>query len=628
MRDTGKYLPGVIAWVIAAIYLIPFVERGWMPHDEGLLAHSAERVLYGELPHRDFDDAYTGGLAMFHAASFRLGGVTTSAIRWTLYLAAILWIPLLYLIALRLAAPVIAALAVLACVAWSLPNYFAAMPSWYLLFLTTGSLYCLIRFQEQNGRRWLLAAGLCCGLSLLTKINGLYSIAAALLYILFVDQQRSIDASGRRSPAVAACTTLIALTFTAIVALLVLNPWSPDRCIHFVLPAAAVASVLVANEWQTGRGSFMQRSAPLLSDVFLFLGGCSLPVAAFLIPYVLSDSVHDLLYGLFVLPQRRMESAALEFPPLYAAVCTIPTALFLLRQRTDQTVRTNRQVTAAICLLLATLLVFSVGYFWHHAIWLSARMLVPFVVAGGAWWLLRPMAGTENESKQRATLFLLLASTTLLSLLQFPFAANIYFCYFAPLLILAAVGVRQMIPLRSESVAVVVLVFYLAFPIVSLNQGFLAFHSEQVAHSRSPFTLERSSLHVSPQHRETYEQIIALIDANTSPNSTIYAAPDCPEIYFLSGRSNPTRTMYDFFDDPAGRNDRIAEMLDKQNVQCCVVNMQPLFSSKMDKTLQREIQRRFPRLHSVGPFVVAFPDSSTPDSPLPRRAVADNGVSR
>ncbi len=47
-------------WVASAVYVFPFRLRGWIPTDEGVFAHAAERVLDGEMPHRDFPEVYTG----------------------------------------------------------------------------------------------------------------------------------------------------------------------------------------------------------------------------------------------------------------------------------------------------------------------------------------------------------------------------------------------------------------------------------------------------------------------------------------------------------------------------------------------------------------------------------------
>jgi len=52
------WLPIVIA--VSTLLLTAHLRRGWIPHDEGGLGESAEWVLEGGLPHRDFDELYTG----------------------------------------------------------------------------------------------------------------------------------------------------------------------------------------------------------------------------------------------------------------------------------------------------------------------------------------------------------------------------------------------------------------------------------------------------------------------------------------------------------------------------------------------------------------------------------------
>ena len=88
-------------WLASALYLVPFVDRAWVPHDEGLLGQSAERVLGGQLPHRDFDEVYTGGLSYLHALAFKLGGVKSIALRWTVFAFVLAWVPAVFWIASR-----------------------------------------------------------------------------------------------------------------------------------------------------------------------------------------------------------------------------------------------------------------------------------------------------------------------------------------------------------------------------------------------------------------------------------------------------------------------------------------------------------------------------------------------
>jgi hypothetical protein len=64
----------LLVWMFSVTYVACNLKRGWVPHDEGILAQAAERILHGEMPHRDFDDPYTGGLSYLNAAGFRMLG--------------------------------------------------------------------------------------------------------------------------------------------------------------------------------------------------------------------------------------------------------------------------------------------------------------------------------------------------------------------------------------------------------------------------------------------------------------------------------------------------------------------------------------------------------------------------
>src|SRR5206468_779695 len=149
----------------------------------GGLAHMAERVLAGELPHRDFDEIYTGGLSFLYAVAFKILGVKLISIRIVLYLFFLAFVPALYSIALRFASPLIAGAVTLLGVVWSVPNYFAGLPSWYNLFFATFGTLALIRHIETEQRMWLFIAGVCGGLSFLVKQSGLYYIAAIFLFL-------------------------------------------------------------------------------------------------------------------------------------------------------------------------------------------------------------------------------------------------------------------------------------------------------------------------------------------------------------------------------------------------------------------------------------------------------------
>src|SRR5687767_13953379 len=175
----------IIVLLASAAYGSFFFDRGWIPHDDGTVALGAERLLSGEMPHRDYDEAYTGGLTVLHAIAFRIFGTNLVSLRLVLFLFFLAFVAALYGIARRLVNPAAAVLVTLLGVVWSLPNYFASLPSWYNLFFATFGVLALTRHLETGRPRWLFLAGLFAGASILFKIVGLYFIAAALLFLAF-----------------------------------------------------------------------------------------------------------------------------------------------------------------------------------------------------------------------------------------------------------------------------------------------------------------------------------------------------------------------------------------------------------------------------------------------------------
>src|ERR1700736_2416884 len=102
---------GVLLLGLSLIYLAFFVPRGWVPHDEGMLGQSAERVVLGGVPHVDYEETYTGGLTLMHAAIFRLAGVDLLYLRWLLFAGASLALVVMYSLLRDYLSPISAALA-------------------------------------------------------------------------------------------------------------------------------------------------------------------------------------------------------------------------------------------------------------------------------------------------------------------------------------------------------------------------------------------------------------------------------------------------------------------------------------------------------------------------------------
>jgi hypothetical protein len=613
-RHRGLIVP-VLLSVVVAVYLIPFVNRGWIPHDEGLLAHSAERVLQGELPHRDFDDAYTGGLSLLHALAFKLFGMKLTSIRWVLFFFAVAFVPSLYGIAVRALPRWLAVLAVLTCVVWSIPNYFAGLPSWYNLFFATFGTWAMLRYVETRRLRCLVVAGVCGGLSLLIKIVGLYFIAAALLFLVYDEQSLPLQSDGKtsnRSVGFLALIVFIATSFCGFVLLLLRRDLGVMEILNYLAPCCLVAALLIGGEWRNGRGTFRERFARLCGRVFPFLAGVAAPVAVFLIPFMLSGSLSQLVHGVFVLPQQRMDFATVPLPPLNTMLAVIPLAIILVQYGSRGNAKLTI-MTTVLRVVVITFLAFFVLFSsdWYYSIWYSLRGAPVIVVCVASWMLMsRTDSNGEETQPPPQVLYLLVVVAVMMSLIQYPFAGTVYFCYCAPLVIMAICYLASRRVRETRFSLACTLLFYFAFGLMQLNQGYLTAPASLFPHDRIELELKRGGLHVMEPFKLNYERIIGLIQEHSAAGDFIYAAPDCPEVYFLSDRKNPTRTMYDFFNDPRDRTFRVLQLLDERRVNVVVINLEPQFSEPFGEDLIGVIRSRYPNMVRVSGFLVGWRDTS------------------
>src|SRR5438445_5021273 len=236
----------LLVWLLSAIYLGINLNKGWNYRDDGALGQSAERILHGDMPHRDFDDPYTGGLAYIDAAIFKLFGINLFWLRIFLFAFFLAWVPAVYALARQFLTAWPAAGVTLIAVAWSVPNYPAAMPSWFNLFFATFGTLALAKYIRKPAVHWLVLAGLCGRHSFLIKSVALYYIAAALLFFVFREQLLSRNQAGppRRTPLYLAFLTVCLSIFVFALIKLVFAIGETSEYLHFVFPGIAVALLI------------------------------------------------------------------------------------------------------------------------------------------------------------------------------------------------------------------------------------------------------------------------------------------------------------------------------------------------------------------------------------------------
>ena len=598
--------------MVSGLYGASLLRRGWVPHDEGAIAQSAERVLDGQLPHRDFDELYSwGGLTYLNALAFRLFGETLLAPRIMLFLFFLGWVPAVYGIASRFAEVFSAGAVTLLAVAWSVPNYSAALPSWYNLFFATFGLAAILHYLDANARKWLFVAGLCCGISFLFKLSGIYFAAGVLLFLVFREQDLCRGDPRGQKPRQSFYSVIVILglgSFVTALFLLVRAHQSAVAVVEFVLPGMSLAALCLGRELAGLPGAAGRRFFSLLRMLLPFALGAVLPVIFFLIPYVRAGAVSDLVTGVFILPGRRLAFAA-RAPVGFGLNKILGTAALtgLLMAAYFSRIR-SKFVPAAVGAALLGVMALSKDYAKVYTFaWAPLLLLIPLSTLAGTFVL----GNLRIQNLRRQQVMLLLSVTATCTLIQLPFSAPIYFCYVAPLLALSLLGLFSVPEHTSRPVLGLLLAFYLAFAIFRFTPGFL--YSMGYFYQPDPQTAQLSlpragGLLVDPARAAEYQTLIREIQGHAGTGAYIYAAPDCPEVYFLSGKRNPTRTMFDFFDDASERTARVLQAIDDHQVQVVALYSQPEFSGAIAPDLMAALGQRFPQARQVGRFEVRWRD--------------------
>ena len=137
--------------------------------------------------------------------------------------------------------------------------------------------------------------------------------------------------------------------------------------------------------------------------------------------------------------------------------------------------------------------------------------------------------------------------------MEFPFAAPIYLLYTIPLSMLALAAVVGAAGRTPAAVQLVVVVFLLVFGLVRVTPGAVESFGSRFVETDETVRLKlaRSGLRVRAADATRYEALIGAVQV-LAKGRTLWAGPDAPEVYFLSGVPNQTRTLFDFLDVTAG----------------------------------------------------------------------------
>ncbi len=592
----------LLTLISCSVYLWVRLHCGWLPEDDGLLGQSALRVFHGQLPHVDFAENYTGGLAYIHAAAFTLFGVNAFSMRIALFALSVPFLLAVFYIASRTSGAKTAAIITVLAAVWSIAVYSTPMPSWYNLYFAVFGAAALIRFIDDGRRRWLVLAGIAGGISFDIKVVGLYYIAGVLLFLLFREQEMSAAslAKSKRTYIYSAFVIGGLIFFVAGVWKLVGGNLQEGDAFHFLLPSAAMAALLVRRELCMLAGSDRHRFSTLLRMVLPFLAGCAGPVVVVLWPYMRGGNLPAFIQGVFILGMSRAHDLTQIHAKLPELGLALPPLVFLLMANFWKPLgKTLSAVSAAVVLAVALALALWSSDF-SKSIFYSVSMMTPWVIAFGAWMLASERA-QELSSNNRQQAMLLVGLAALCSLIQFPFPVAVYFCYFAPILalaILALLNIRNS-PIGG-SAAMALLVFYVLFGLLRVVPSNMYEDGEFQTHSpQTALHLERAG-GIKTENPGEYENLIRSLQSHAR-NSYVFAEPECPDIYFFSGLENPSNN--DGGLPPA----EVEALLARDDVYAIVFNRKPYFSKLIDAgQMQKKYESRFPHMEVFGKYLLMW----------------------
>jgi hypothetical protein len=244
----------------------------------------------------------------------------------------------------------------------------------------------------------------------------------------------------------------------------------------------------------------------------------------------------------------------------------------------------------------------------YASLWTSARMAgAPIFVACMVLLMLRNRASGFQSTVDERRLLTVSVVAVWFALVQFPFAPPVYFVYTAPFVVLAATALVVVRGTLTGSIRLALLVAITLFGLTSRRFFFHYELSSAAIYDEPIATLlpGRGDLQVRSSDAALYARIDSLVRVH-SRTRAILAGPDAPEITFLVRRDNPTRLLFDFFEDSLKRISEMRRLIRSGAVDMVILNRRAEFSGPPMPALVEEVNVAFPFVERVDRFEVRW----------------------
>jgi len=549
----------------AAIVLHTFYDQFWWGPSDGAYAHVAERILAGEVLNRDIQDIHAGYINFVNAAAMAIFGSKLVVLRYPLVLLTFIQTGLVFFFLLPRGAAVAAAGGV-AMAALSFVQFLEPTANWYALFLTTTLIAALLWIPRES--RWRLPAVgfMLMSLFLFRQLSGVLVGIGVLTYLLCEAPPK--PAALRRFADLWLSRALLAVMGVGLTFYLLTKTTPIAAALYGLGPLAIML-------WAGVNGDSRNRDVAWMM-VYL-LGGALLALAPLLGYHLVNGSVSDWIgdtvvvaFSLTQMPffERPGYGTLLLFMALSAGLSADPISIV------------NGGYWTVLILLAPVTAVATLVMLRRHG-----------SVSGAQPYLLPMLALFHALGAVHYQVFVYLMYTVALT--------------FAGLLWLCASGPSWV---RRGSLG---LAFF-------LSVTGLYFHAAQPVHRKMPEVaaglrvplfaapgLAKAGVRMEAKDVAAYGALVELIERETPADGAILVFPVNPELYFLSGRRNPTR----FFNSAFGirSEDDLREVLKVlQRDPPALVFYRPddPYDTELGGRLMEYVQARYEPLAPQGGFEI------------------------
>ena len=550
---------GIAAAVVCinALFLLHFHDQFWWAPDEGNYAHVAERVLDGEVLHADVQDIHPGYVNFANAAALGLFGRELVSMRYPLVALGVIQCALVFamLAPLGTLAAVGGATAI---TALGFVQFLDPTAHWYALFLVI--LLGAVLHRASPNSRWRLDAigGIVMTAVLFRQLSGVFIAMGALTILLLERTPPSANRDHRAKDAPWLARALVLVMLIGLVGYLLrateLVGWLLFGLWPVLLLLWTLRSTTIPNATVVRAVARMARGATV----------AALP----LLGYHIAHGSLGAWYGDVVV-------TALGFP----------------RMPFFDTMNYGGHLATAIGSVLHS----GVAGVVNGLLWVALSLMA----ATAGMLLLRSLAKT---SEPPAALPLLAVFYGVVSVhYQIP----IYLTYTAGLSLVAVLwltGGRALISIVTLAIAGVAFTYHAGQP---LSRGVGGLTDGVRTPLRETNDLPRVGLRIERADVEHYREVLAVIERDSPPGSTILAVPSHAELYFLGERKNPFR----FFNTALGiqTDDDLAHVL-------ATLRREPpalVFHAPADKyntaashAIMQEVEATYEALPPIGPLRV------------------------